>query len=99
MSRAASIGEGRFPFPRKKGSEKGSWQTLAGVARKPDFFPEVLLEVLFWAVGSGGGRNRTYRKSGSPFEPKGSPSRLLSDPILLFLEDSGVSPIKVNGGP
>ncbi len=28
---------GRFPFPREKGSEKGSYQTLAGVARKPDF--------------------------------------------------------------
>jgi hypothetical protein len=29
---------GRFPFPREKGSEKGSYQTPAGVARKPDFF-------------------------------------------------------------
>ena len=29
---------GHFPFPREKGSEKGSWQSVAGVARKPDFF-------------------------------------------------------------
>ena len=28
---------GHFPFPREKGSEKGSYQTLAGVGRKPDF--------------------------------------------------------------
>ncbi len=28
---------GHFPFPREKGSEKGSGQSVAGVARKPDF--------------------------------------------------------------
>ena len=27
---------GHFPFPREKGSEKGSGQSVAGVARKPD---------------------------------------------------------------
>ena len=26
-----------FPFPREKGSEKGSWQSVPGVAREPDF--------------------------------------------------------------
>ena len=28
---------GHFPFPREKGSEKRSYQTLAGVGSKPDF--------------------------------------------------------------
>ena len=28
---------GHFPFPREKGSEKGSAQSVAGVAKKPDF--------------------------------------------------------------
>ena len=27
---------GHFPFPREKGSEKGSGQSVAGVAKKPD---------------------------------------------------------------
>ena len=28
---------GHFPFPREKGSENGSGQSVAGVAKKPDF--------------------------------------------------------------
>ena len=28
---------GHFPFPREKGSEKGSAQSVAGVGMKPDF--------------------------------------------------------------
>ena len=34
---AAPPPRGHFPFPREKGSEKGSYQSVAGVARKPDF--------------------------------------------------------------
>ena len=35
--RALGAHWGHFPFPREKGSEKGSGQSVAGVARKPDF--------------------------------------------------------------
>ena len=35
--RVLAAGGGHFPFPREKGSEKGSGQSVAGVARKPDF--------------------------------------------------------------
>ncbi len=35
--RALGAHWGHFPFPREKGSEKGSEQSVAGVARKPDF--------------------------------------------------------------
>ena len=34
---ALPLPRGHFPFPREKGSEKGSYQSVAGVARKPDF--------------------------------------------------------------
>ena len=34
---AAPPPRGHFPFPREKGSEKGTKQSVAGVARKPDF--------------------------------------------------------------
>ena len=30
-------GGGQFPFPREKGTEKGTGQSVAGVDRKPDF--------------------------------------------------------------
>ena len=33
---AAPPPRGHFPFPREQGSEKGSYQSVAGVARKPD---------------------------------------------------------------
>ena len=33
---------GHFPFPREKGSEKGSWQSVAGVAREPDFLKSLV---------------------------------------------------------
>ena len=34
---AAPPPRGHFPCSREKGSEKGSYQSVAGVARKPDF--------------------------------------------------------------
>ncbi len=32
-----AIAVGQFPFPREKGTEKGTGQSVAGVDRKPDF--------------------------------------------------------------
>ena len=33
----AFVPGGRFPFPREKGSEKGSGKICAGMGEKPDF--------------------------------------------------------------
>ncbi len=40
---------GSFPFPREKGSEKGSQKSVGGVCRKTRLLPEVWLEV--WLLG------------------------------------------------
>ena len=66
--RVLAAGGGHFPFPREKGSEKGSWQSVAGVARKPDFFLDVWLEVL---LARGAPRAAQAPKSGSHLKPKG----------------------------
>ena len=75
---------GSLPFSPRKGKRKGKLANAGRRGKETRLLPEVLLEVLFGAVGSGGGRDGTYRKSGSPFEPKGSPYRIYLTPFSLF---------------
>ena len=62
---------GHFPFPREKGSEKGSYETLAGVGRKPDFLQKSCLK------SGWGGRPRQWPRwhfvapSGRPRDMRG----------------------------
>ena len=77
---------GALPFTPRKGKRKGKLPKRGRRGQETRLLPEVLLEVLFGPVGDGGGRNDACRKSGFPFEAKGNPYRVLSDPILLFLD-------------
>ena len=80
---------GRFPFPREKGTEKGTEENVAGAEWKTRHLPEVWFYVWFeWrarARSFGGMSSTSGAKNRIPLWTGPNPTRSFFDPILPFL--------------